>query len=77
MSTSLTATDSMKGLWLVEMNVICFYTSPTTLEQWIGRSAIKLCAIVIRIHRSFKLGVVVSGKDLLDTVAPLIGWSVT
>ena len=76
----------MKGLWLVEMNVICFYTSPTTLEQWIGRSAIKFCAIVIRIHHSSKLGVVSNGKDfsiettvvgLLDTVALLIGWSVT
>ena len=76
----------MKGLWLVEMNVICFYTSPTTLEQWIGRSAIKFCAIVIRIHCSFKLGDVVSGKDfsvettvvgLLDTMALVIGWSVT
>ena len=78
----------MKGLWLVGMNVtvICFYTSPTTLERWIGRSAIKFCAIVIRIHHSFKLGVVVSGKDfsvettvvsLLDTMALLIRWLVT
>ena len=65
MSTSLTAADSTKGLWLVEKYVICFHTSPTTLEQRIGSqllSSVQLFAGFTNCD-SFKLGVVVSEKD--------------
>ena len=42
------ASDSTKGLWLMERNLISFNTSPTTIKQWIGRrSAIEFCAVMI------------------------------
>ena len=88
MSTSLTAADSTKGLWLVEKYVICFHIlHQLLLNSGLGDqllSSVQLFAGFTNCD-NFKLGVVVSEKDfsvettvvgLLNTMVLLIGWSV-
>ena len=69
LSTSLTAADSMKGVWPVEKNVICFILHSLLLNSGLEDqllSSVQLWAGFTN-RNSFKLGVVVNENHPIST----------